>query len=38
MYDRHEPALLYIKVEPAFATLRSDPRFQAIEHRMGLEP
>ncbi|HEV2498979.1 MAG TPA: winged helix-turn-helix domain-containing protein [Terriglobia bacterium] len=38
MCDRHDPALLYIKVDPAFASLRSDPRFHTIEHRMGLEP
>lgn len=38
MCGRRDPALLYIKVEPAFASLRPDPRFQAIVHRMGLKP
>lgn len=36
MYDRHDPSLLYIKVDPVFSSLKPDPRFQTIERHMGL--
>jgi tetratricopeptide (TPR) repeat protein len=29
---------LYLKADPAFESLRPDPRFQSIEHRMRLNP
>ncbi len=36
--SNHDPGLIYLKVDPQFATLRSDGRFQAMERRMGLIP
>ena len=30
------PAMFVMKLEPAFAELHSDPRFMAIERRVGL--
>lgn len=38
MCGHHDPALLYLKVDPAFANLRPDRRFRAIERQMGLAP
>lgn len=38
MCGRHDPGLLYLKVDPAFAKLRPDRKFRAIEHQMGLAP
>ncbi|HEX9158928.1 MAG TPA: hypothetical protein VF835_01770 [Rhizomicrobium sp.] len=32
----HEPQALYIKVEPLFDAMRSQPRFIALEKRLGL--
>jgi len=36
--DRREPQILYLKVEPLFDSIRSDPRYVALEKRLGLEP
>jgi Tfp pilus assembly protein PilF len=34
----HEPQILYLKVAPDFTEERSDPRYVALERRVGLEP
>ena len=34
--DRHEPALMQLKVDRAFDGLHQDPRFIALERRLGL--
>jgi tetratricopeptide (TPR) repeat protein len=34
----HEPQILYLKVAPEFTEERSDPRYLALERRVGLEP
>jgi len=34
-YQAHDPYLLYMKVDPAFDPVRSDPRFQALVARIG---
>jgi TolB-like protein/DNA-binding winged helix-turn-helix (wHTH) protein len=36
-YRGAEPALLYLKVDPAWTKLRSEPRFQDLLHRLGLQ-
>jgi hypothetical protein len=37
--ERHpEPQILYLKVAPDFTEERSDPRYVALERRVGLEP
>jgi len=36
-YDDHDLGLRLIKVEPAFDSVRSDPRFAALLKKMGLE-
>jgi hypothetical protein len=33
-----DPALMNLKISPAFDSLRPDPRFQAIVQRIGLTP
>jgi TolB-like protein len=35
--DMHEPQALYLKVEPLFDSIRSDPRYVALEKRLGLD-
>jgi TolB-like protein/DNA-binding winged helix-turn-helix (wHTH) protein len=36
-YQLHEPGLIYIAVDPEFASLHSEPRFQELVRRMGLQ-
>jgi eukaryotic-like serine/threonine-protein kinase len=35
-YDSRDPQLIWVKVEPQFESLRTDPRFRALLHRMNL--
>jgi TolB-like protein/DNA-binding winged helix-turn-helix (wHTH) protein len=35
-YQHHDYWLLFINVDPQFDPIRSDPRFQAIVHRLGV--
>jgi hypothetical protein len=37
-YEQRSWFLTYVKVEPTFDPLRSDPRFQDMLRRMNLEP
>lgn len=37
-YLEHSPALTALKVDPQYDPLHSDPRFQALVHRIGLTP
>jgi TolB-like protein/DNA-binding winged helix-turn-helix (wHTH) protein len=36
-YTKHETALIYLKVDPQWDSVRSDPRFQSLLHRIGLQ-
>lgn len=35
-YQARDPYLLYLKVDPDFDSVRSDPRFESLMHRVGL--
>ncbi len=37
-YEEHASALMLLKITPAFDTLRSEPRFQALLEKVGLDP
>jgi adenylate cyclase len=34
-YQEHDQIMIYMKVDPTFDELRSDPRFQALLRGMG---
>jgi len=36
-YEAREPGLIYLKVDPVWDSLRQDPAFQSLEHRMGMK-
>jgi hypothetical protein len=35
-WDSHTRDLIYVKVEPAYDSLRADPRLAEIQRRIGL--
>ena len=37
-YQEREGSLVYMNVEPMFDSIRSDPRFKNLAHRVGLPP
>ena len=36
-YKAREPGLIYLKVDPVWDDLRAEPRFQELEHSVGLQ-
>jgi TolB-like protein/DNA-binding winged helix-turn-helix (wHTH) protein len=36
-FELHEPGLIYVAVDPEFASLHSQPKFQELVQRMGLQ-
>lgn len=36
-YQKREPGMIYLKVDPVWDGLRSEPAFQKLEHGMGLQ-
>jgi TolB-like protein/DNA-binding winged helix-turn-helix (wHTH) protein len=36
-FNAREPGLIYLKVDPVWDSLRTEPAFQSVEHRMGLQ-
>jgi hypothetical protein len=34
-FEEHDAELIYLKVDEEFDSVRSDPRFQALLHRMN---
>ena len=35
-YQEHDPRLIFLKVDPKWRNLQSEPRFQELERRVGL--
>lgn len=35
-YSKHETELIYLNIDPQWDSVRSDPRFQSLLHRIGL--
>ena len=35
-YQHHDYWMLFINVDPEYDAIRSEPRFQAIVHRLGV--